>query len=245
LKSIYILILLLIVGCTSKGLERRKLNEYYLNNGVTRYFLPEIPKWVNRSEFSNCFRESSAKFLDFKSVSQSYDLSFEKTLHLQMMMNQEIQQLKSMNHIQSINLKEEEKIFFKSIEKIQAGIKGFQRPTYKRVNIYLIDNLIADKRPIKSILSNSDFLDSGHPVILSFCKNHTELRKLLADNDLIQTNIKVIPFEALTSFDEKFNLTTSDSIHLNMLFKKNQKIYLYGNKKKKVTNQLTGKFINK
>lgn len=242
MKNIYIVLLVLLIGCTSQGLKRRKLNDYYLNSGVTRYFLPETPSWTNRSAFSSCLRSENAKFLNFKAVSQSFEMKFEEVLQLQLLVNQDIQELKSRNHVTSLNLKEEEKIFFKAIEKVQAGILGFKQPTYKRVNLYLVDDLINQQKPMKSILSNSDFLESGHPVIVSFCQNNTQLYETLKKNNLLQSNIKILPFEALTAFDKNFKLTPQDVLHLDGIFRSNQQLYVYGMKNKKITKEIIGKY---
>ncbi|MCR9204810.1 MAG: hypothetical protein NXH75_09545, partial [Halobacteriovoraceae bacterium] len=69
------------------GLQRRKVEEYFVSSGVVRYFLPEIPYWANFSESAECRRNESIKYLDLKMVRGSLSLSYEEAIQLQLMLN--------------------------------------------------------------------------------------------------------------------------------------------------------------
>ena len=67
-RLLLIFTFLLLASCSSlsdKGQERKDLNSFYRDSGVTRYFLPEVPAWINFSEDARCFREGAVRFFNW------------------------------------------------------------------------------------------------------------------------------------------------------------------------------------
>lgn len=208
-------------------LKRRTVEEYFLSAGVVKYFLPEIPYWANFSQEASCRRERTIKFLDLESVQKSLDLKIEESLQLQLMFNEMVFDTLQKNHVDHIPFKDEEDIFFRASEKIQANIRTFRVPKYNTVHLYWIDPYRETPSKIRNIL-NSDLGSKGHPIFISLCMTRQELASWMKTNNFSNQNIRMMSYELLTPYDRQGLLGTKYSLFINDLVadKKDKRLFI-------------------
>ena len=193
-----------LTGCSlsQKGgvFKKRRAEESFLPSEVARYVLPVLPLWANFSQTADCRRTFSPRYLDLNKLRQSFSLSYAQGVQFQYMFNVELERLKN------LSLKDEETLFYNVSEKIQSGITLFRRPSFKRVHLIWADSLIVSSTSSSSApqrikrLLESDLMAKGHPVLLSLCLGHFELKKFLQDESLNRHGLRFIPFEMFFPF---------------------------------------------
>lgn len=226
----YILLsFLLLVGCTSPGMKARNLNQYFISSGVTRYFLPDIPNWANFSQSAGCHRKSQIRYFDMIKLRESFSLSYKQSVHFQEMFNIYRQDLLAESSLDSLPLKEEEKVFFTVSDKVQSNVFYSQMPKFKRVHLIWIDPLISSEQGLKKLKSklSSNEMNLGHPVFVSLCLSHNELSQLLVDQNLTNMNIRLISYGFFNLYSSDKLKKTKMGLELNKLFEENQKLYFY------------------
>lgn len=223
------------------SLKRRKVEEYFVSTGVVRYFLPEIPYWANFSEAAGCRREESIKYLDLKMVRGSLSLSYEEAIQLQLMLNTMIFDLKKQKHISHIPFKEEEALFFKASDRVQAGIRSFRVPTFKRIHLIWVDPYLQNTKPLRSLLGRSD-VGKGHPVFVSLCLTRSSFEDWMTKHGFQNKNIRLLSYEMLSPYNLDGSLDTKYHIYVNEIFGKDKSTYLYTPKSKPVPQVLEGNF---
>lgn len=207
------------------GIERRRVEEYFVSSGVERYFLPEIPYWANFSEDARCRRKTSIKFFNMEFLRSSLNLSYEESIQLQLMFNDEVQKVKTEKGITHIPFASEEEIFYKVNDRIQAGIRVFRKPTYKRVNIIWIDPYINNVAALHKLMNNPEMF-KGHPIFVSLCFTFKEMSTWMQENKFDHQNIRKISYELLTPYTEEGKLDTTYHMNFDEILK-NKKIYFY------------------
>lgn len=223
------------------SLKRRKVEEYFVSTGVVRYFLPEIPYWANFSEAASCRREKSIKYLDLKMVRGSLSLGYEEAIQLQLMLNTMIFDLKKEQHISHIPFKEEERLFFKASDRIQAGIKTFRAPSFKRIHLIWVDPFLKSTGPLKKLMKRSS-VGLGHPVFVSLCLTRRSFESWMVKNGFQNKNIRLLSYEMLSPYNLKGELDTKYHIFVDEIFGKEKKVYLYSPKGRNVPQVLEGSF---
>lgn len=237
MKMIIIFLLLLLQACQSPyhAQEKKSINEVYIASGAEQYFLPELPAWSNVSEIAECRRMDNIRFLDFNRLNKSYGLDLEKLMQLQLMYNNNLK--KMVINFDKIDRysnakKDEEVLFFNSLDKIQGGVKEFLAPEFKQIHLVWIDDFVIDRKKInklKTLLSSEGFA-AGFPVFVSTCLSAREMERFLVENNLAEQNIKLISSEFLTPFQEDLNLGIHQNIQLGKIFKETQALFLYTTK---------------
>jgi hypothetical protein len=230
----YLLIgLLLLIGCSStdadKQMKRRNLDEYFSGSGVVKYFLSDLPNWANFSQTASCQRSISPRYLNINTLISSYSYNYEEAIQLQYMYNVEMNKLKKRTEADYLPFSDEEKLFFTLSDKIQADIRTFRAPKFKRVNLVWIDPLLKNKKGFEKIVSllRGEDMEKGHPVLISLCMNHFELESYLSKSGLLNRNIRYIPYEMFSAYSVKGIIEPTFQLHINQFFKENQKIFLY------------------
>ncbi len=248
----FIVIMACFFGCTQTSekaddydMRRRQVGEYFLSSGVTRYFLPEVPYWANFSEAGSCRRDGVMKFFELSKVRDSLSLNYEQAIQLQLMFNNELRKLKESNEVDHIPFKEEERLFFRVSEQIQAGIRVFRIPKYKKLNLLWIDPLINEgkEKKLKALVNSERFAD-GHPVFLSLCKSRFAMETWMRKEGLANKNIRLLTYELLTPFSLEGELSTRYHIYLSDLFEE-KSIVLYAPRGKTVPKVFEGKYKTK
>lgn len=177
----YLILLFLFVGCTTteEELQRRNVGEYFTGSGVVQYFLPDLPSWADTVASLSCHREASVRFFDLSKLRQSFGLDYQQSLQLQLSFNID-RAIRSSNTSQS--LVEEERLFYSVSERVQAGIVPFKMPTFKKINLIVIDLAMMDDAKIsnlKTLLKSSEFL-TAYPVFVSLCFSDMKTREFLS-----------------------------------------------------------------
>jgi hypothetical protein len=228
----FLVILSVCFSCTQPlrdGLERRNLNEYYSSSRVVRYFLTELPTWANFSTTGKCRRHTSIRYLDAQLVRGSFSLSYEEVVQLQALFNVEMRRLMKEKKVNHIPFREEERVFFKQTDKIQAKIRIFRAPDYKRVHLVWIDHALADKvvlGKLKALMKRDSFL-KGHPVFVSQCLSREELDQFIVGIGKGRENIRKISSDFFIPFDREGKPSYKFFLSLKDFFKPEQKLILY------------------
>ena len=140
--------LLLWQGCTfwkDSGFKRRSLENYFMPGGSVRYFLSELPDWINFSETGKCYRKTRGKFIKMNDFKHSFNLTYKESIQFQYDYNIKYQEWIKRSKRKRLSLEEEEKLFYQISENIQGGIKIFNPPAYKRVHLIWIDPILQNK----------------------------------------------------------------------------------------------------
>jgi hypothetical protein len=240
--------LLFLIGCSStdadKHMKRRNLDEYFSGSGVVRYFLSDLPNWANFSQTASCQRSISPRYLNINTLISSYSYKYEEAIQLQYMYNVEMNKLKKRTEAEYLPFSDEEKLFFTLSDKVQADIRTFRAPKFKRVNFIWIDPLLKSKAGNEKLVSllNGAAMDEGHPVLISLCLNHFEIEAYLSKRGLHNRNIRYIPYEMFSSYSVKGVQEPIFQLHIDQLFKKDQKLFLYIPKGSNKPSEFVGKF---
>ncbi|MFT6546407.1 MAG: hypothetical protein ACJAT2_003754, partial [Bacteriovoracaceae bacterium] len=240
--------LLFLLGCSTtdadKQLKRRNLDEYFSGSGVVKYFLSDLPNWANFSQTASCQRTISPRYLNINTLISSYSYKYEEAVQLQYMYNVEMNKLKKRTESEYLPFSDEEKLFFTLSDKIQADIRTFRAPTFKRVNLIWIDPLLKNKNGYERLMGllNGEAMEKGHPVLISLCMNHFEFEDYLSKRGLLNRNIRYIPYEMFSAFSVKGEQEPIFQLHINEFFKNDQRLFLYIPKGSINPSEFVGKF---
>ena len=226
IRFLFLSIILLLNSCST--VERKNIQEYYVPSGTVRYFLPEVSTWHNYSQTASCFRRQVAKTLDFEQLKKNFGIEYEKAVQLQIGFNKERFDILNKTELAILPLREEERLFFSTSDKIQSNVKYFKPPKFKRVHIVWVDptrNSPALQLSMKQFLA-SDIMALGFPVFVSLCMTSFELSRYVRSKFDIGT-FRVIGFEALNQFNAESIRVPGEFIHLNRLFTRSTKLYFY------------------
>ena len=145
LNKLILIFIIFSTSCSHDGLKRRNLDEYFIGTGVVKYFLPDLPTWANFSVSGQCHRQENNRYFNYKKLRTSFAMGYEEAVQLQLMYNNEVNNIKIDSNIEVIPFREEERIFYATNDKIQAGIRTFKAPIYKKINVVWIDRAIENK----------------------------------------------------------------------------------------------------
>lgn len=219
---------LLITGCAVNKMEPRTVEDYYAQTGIEKYFLPDVPAWANFDQSAGCFRKTGIRFFNIDALMKSYALTYDQSLQVQASFNEEYLRFKKSDKLKIPTLKEEELLFYKVSEKVSSKIFFFDPPTFKRINLIWLDEVAGDEkktRKLKAFL-NSSTMDTGLPVLVSFCMTRDEVEAQFPD-----INTKMITSELFSAFDSNGNAYPGLILDLGKIFKPNQSLYFYSQKK--------------
>ncbi len=224
LGIISILILSSCADVAVQGMKPRTVEDYYTPTGVEKYFLTDIPTWANFDQFAKCYRTSTIRYFDIDALMKSYGLTYNKALQVQASFNEEYAEFKSKDLNHNITLKDEELLFHKVSEKVSSKIIFFDPPTFMRINLVWLDEVLGDSKKEKKLKNflNSKVMDEGTPVLVSLCLTRSEVEKRFPD-----INTKMITAELFSVFDSSGNKTPGFKIELDQFFSSTQKIYFY------------------
>ena len=225
LSICFLMSLLLLNACsTTKGMKPRDVDEYYVSTGVERYFLPSVPIWANFSQVSGCFRTQGLKYFNIDSLMKSYSHSFFESIQLQALFNEEYVLIKQSQSKDVLTLKEEENLFFRSMEKVGSKIYFTDLPTFKRIHLIWLDDIRGDKAKEEKLKAfiNSSVHDQGVPVLISSCMTRAEIEKFVPE-----IHIKSISAELFSTYTEKGIQIPNMHINLGVFFRPEQKLFLY------------------
>jgi len=243
MKKIFIYTCLFLVSaCASlsnPGLKPRTVEDYYVSTGVEKYFLADIPGWANFNQRADCYHNTNIRYFDIDALMKSYGFTYNMALQVQATFNEESWSFKKADKKQITTLKEEELLFYKVTEKVTNKIIFFDPPTFGRINMIWLDEVLGNpnsEKKLKSLLSSST-MDTGVPVLVSFCLTRPEVEELYPD-----FNTKMITAELFSVYDNKGTKSPGFKIILDQFFKTNQKLYFYSQKKTDLTDEVIGNY---
>ena len=91
--------------------KKRNIDEYYRSALISKFFLSDVPQWLNFSESGQCFRDQPIKFFHFQKLKGSFGLTYNEAIHFQDLYNEELRKSLSKTRLKYLPFKEEEKIF--------------------------------------------------------------------------------------------------------------------------------------
>ncbi len=240
LKNIFFLFSLLLISCSSS--DQRNLENYYMGTGIVKYFLPIIPPWANFSEFYGCFRKEPMRFMDLDKVRDSFAFSYEEAIQLQYAYNLLRREMGFIEYWEKLPLKEQEKIFFKSVEQVSSNLKFFKIPEYKRIHLISIDDAFVknDFSSLKNLMKKN-IMDNGVPIFVSSCLGHDRFIKILKEQKLLSFSGLFIPTEMLGPYLSQGGPAPGLFFDMESFFGKDYTFHLFLPKGKK-QHHLMGKF---
>lgn len=216
-----------LTSCSSGQLKPRTVEDFYASTGVEKYFLTEIPAWSNFDLKGACFRSSGIRYFNIDALMKSYALSYAQALQLQASFNEEYATYKKSSQSPVPTLKEEELLFYKVSEKISSKIPFFDPPAFKRIHLVWLDEVLADPKKEKKLRAflNSSTMDSGVPVLVSFCLTRQDIETKFTD-----LNLKMITAELFSIYEASGKSTPGFKVDLSQFFKPDQQLYFYSQK---------------
>ena len=226
-----------------QGVKRRRIDDYYVSSGSVKYFLPDLPIWANSSRSGACFKKTTTRFFQLDSLQSSFAMSYYQAIQFQILFNAIMQEKKGQSSQNFLDLRDEEKVFFETLEKTQAKFYRFDRPDYKRVHVIWIDSYFKEAKGIKKLrkFMSSAIMEKGHPVFVSLCHSYKELENLVKVNGFENDNIRILSNEAFSPFDNQKKLTPGVKVFFNNIFKKKQEIHFFA-PSKNIPKEFQGKF---
>ena len=241
---LFLIHFLLLASCSSsqdRTFSRVNVDQYYRESGVLKYFLPNLPSWANVSRAYSCKRNGNIQFFNLQNINSSFNLDYFQIIQMQYLYNVKLNNKENIAG-RKASPTAEEKLFFQSLDSIVAGNYLFKVPSFKRVNLILVDSYKEDFRGLVKLMNSRDMFE-GRPVFYSQCLRRNQLINLLKKHSVPINGARFLSYEMMTPFDAKMNLTGIEEINFSKIFDKNQSIYLYtlGNKPQ----NMKGKFILK
>lgn len=225
IKKLIISILLVnAYGCTTKGMEPRSVESYYQSAGTEKYFLSDIPDWINISETANCKRNKPIRFFNLKQLMNSFDIDFKKALQIQATYNLDYLILSNKLNGAPIPLADEQNLFYKASDKVNSNIMFFEAPKFKRINLVWVDSIINNPEEeirLKKFLISNVF-DQAVPVLISMCMTRSEL-----EEKFNEIHYNTIPAELLTLYGPEGSVNNQFKFYFDHLFSSDHILNLY------------------
>lgn len=219
---------ILTVSCAVNKMQPRTVEDYYAQTGTEKYFLPDVPAWASFDQNAGCFRKSGIKYFNIEALMKSYALTYDQAIQIQASFNEEYLRFKKPEAVKAPTMREEELLFYKVSEKISSKILFFDPPTFKRINLIWLDEVAGDEKKIKKLklFLNSATMDTGLPILVSFCMTRDEVEKQFPE-----INTKMITAELFSAYDSNGNAHPGLILDLGLIFKPEQAMYFYSQKK--------------
>ncbi len=217
--------LILLLACSGGDLKRKQLQEGTAQEfgQISEYFLPLIPKWIDFSTTGQCFRGSEVHYLNYRKLHESYSYNYEQIIQLQGLFNDTFSGLQE---TKATTLEDRNATFYEVVEKMNGGVKYISLPEYDRFYLVWIDRM--NKNELEKWLEQyreSDYMNQGVPVLLSFCYTKSELLKQIDLWDFEEDYPHVITSEAFSIYNEDFNQGPRFFANLTSLFPKKSEVY--------------------
>ena len=176
-----------------------------------------------------------------KLVRGSLDLTYEQSVQLQLMLNISINNLKEKKQVQHIPFKDEETLFFTASDRVQAGIRNFRTPDFKRVSVIWLDPYLDNSKKLRRVMELKS-VQNGHPIFASLCLTQDEMTRWMSKNGFANKNIRKLSYELLSPYSDTSKLDTKYHLYLNELLGKKKIIYLFVKKSWQPPSAFEGKF---
>ena len=207
MKLVYCsLLLLLICSCSSGPSYTSPTAELstYRTNGIEQFFLPESPRWMNRSTTAQCFRNVSVRFLDQAKLKEVHQLTYPQSIELQVQLNQKLEEYYKNTSQKFLRPVEEATLFANTLEQVKSGVKALNLPNVSQIELIWIDDYIQNNKEADFIRwANSSQFTENLPVLVSLCKTSTELKKWAQDRNVDSIGLYYAGFEWMSPFTKE------------------------------------------
>ena len=230
MKNIILIFSIVLYACAPVGrrTNRRNIDEYVVPSHTVQYFLPDLPTWTNYSVSSECTRDNLIRFVNFERLQNSFRYSHEQITALQQAFNLERRNILEGRRRRALGFKEEEELFYKTMDSVQAGARVFVRPDFDRIHLVWIDPFVTkrkDVRNLKQLFDNKTFV-LGHPVFISLCLSYEGVGRFIGGHGFTDA-VRILSSELLTPYDGRFKLVHRLKLYIDPLFKSSQRLYFY------------------
>lgn len=250
MPRLFFLLCSLMVSCSHNKSYTNKtmvtLGDQYNSTGVARYFLDDIPKWANFDQSSNCFRSREIRYFHLASLMKSFMLTYSEALNLQGHFNHDRYEFLSplqQNSKQILSIKDEEVIFYKSLDKVKNKLLFFYPPAFSRIHLIWFDEATKHDQAFSRLMSflSSPVHDEGVPILISACFSKEEIEARFVKKLRSFEAVKIIGQEFFSGFNSKGELEPRIQLELNEIFNSSQTLILYSQEKKSLSDIFKGK----
>lgn len=217
-----------LASCQSASNKRRSTDQYYTSSGIEKFYLSEIPEWLNFSKSGQCVRQSNVRFLDFPKVMEQFSYQYFQAIQFQYLLNQLRRDKMLEVRANYLLLKDEEIVFYDTVDKIQNGIYPFDYGKYKRIHLVWLDPALKSEEGLKQLLSllKNDRFNEGYPILVSLCMDAVHLKQFMIKSKIYE-GVGILPFELFSVFDASKAHLKKFSLDFSKLFSQDQKLHLY------------------
>ena len=243
-KFTLLVFLFLFISCSSsnvsKGFEKREDGRFYSASAIQKFFLSPLPDWSNFSKTANCKKTFSPRYFNINELMNQLGLSYFDANQFQFLFNIEFEKKSRQLSLSKMTLKEEEDLFYKTYDAILAKNFPFKIPRFKKIHLIWIDPIIKNNE-ISSYV-DSNMFNEGHPVLLSLCYNSHELDDFIEKRKIIEFDLRVLSYEALSIFSSDGSKQNSFIFDLDSFFPSDKEIILFIPKGEKVPDEFKNSF---
>lgn len=199
--------------------ERRHPDEFYTTTGVLQYFLPARPLWARHARSIHCQQSLEVEFLDLKNFRSSLGLDYPQSLHFQhdftILKRKRLKQVQA----QRMDFRDRERLFYDVFDRVQSDIYLMQVPRFHRIHFVWIDPLIDNNENLQRFhrWMNSEMMNQGHPIAISFCLNRDELAQF-KERHRFDSSFRAMSYEFLSPYTSDNILRGHLSIQLEDFF---------------------------
>jgi hypothetical protein len=209
---------LILTSCSSGFLRKDSEGNPYQSSGVEQYFLPQLPKWANSSASGRCFKKHNIHYLDFKKLSEVYELSYPELIEFQAQYNEKLESYFSSAEENFLKPVEEANLFSNVLESVKGGVKSFKLPAVQRVEVIWLDRYI-DLNQVGELkkMSISGRFDENLPILFSSCLSREDLNQWIIDQELEDIGFYTLSAEWLSPYGSDLKLRPGPQIELRKL----------------------------
>lgn len=219
MKLIVYSLLLILISCGGAPTKDYKVPSditIYRGNGIEQFFLPELPKWGNRSQTGQCFRQFSVKYIDQEKLKLVHQLSYPEAIELQVQLNQKLEEYYENTVVKFLRPVEEAALFNNTLEQVKGGVKALKLPAVSQIELIWIDDYIMNNKEADFIKwANSSQFTENLPVLVSLCKTSTELKKWAQARNVDSVGLYYAGYEWLSPFTKDQTMAPVERNYLN------------------------------
>ncbi len=232
MKKIFLAIIAIqfLCACNLLSMKSRDVDNYYQASGIEKYFLNDVPEWLNFNETLECKRKRNIQFFDLPLMAKSFQISFGDLIQFQASYNEEYIARSFVSKANPFSLQDKQFLFYKSLDKINNQIKTFNLPKFKTIYLVLVDSLLEDSKKLtklKEFLNSSTF-NNGYPVLISFCYTVHEIEEKFSEK-----TYSILPAEMTTTFLENGAASNKFYFSLESIFPSEYQLRVYKSKELK------------
>jgi hypothetical protein len=225
-------LILLLQACSHTSdltkVQAKPMDEFYQGAGIEKYFMADVPMWINFSSPGQCRREYPIRYLDYYKLNGSYGFSYEVITQMQIMLNRRYQSYVYSAKLSGLQPKDEAFLFHTVMDQVEGGARELISPKQKDINLIWIDGFFRTPESARKFqkFAESDAAHSAIPVWVSLCFSEKEIAELAKKYKIEFPVGRIISAEAFTPFDAEFKLSHDFSLDFSQLFPEaNLKMY--------------------